>query len=85
MKGYSGGALITAKNGYNTVLSNGYYIDLMLSVDSHYLNDPVVLLRKKSANTGREAAMWNNLNIDSKIWPRTALAKDYGQMIRLLT
>jgi hexosaminidase len=43
MKGYSGGALITAKNGYNTVLSNGYYIDLMLSVDSHYLNDPVVL------------------------------------------
>jgi hexosaminidase len=42
MKGYPGGALITAaKNGYNTVLSNGYYIDLMLSVDSHYLNDPL--------------------------------------------
>jgi hexosaminidase len=42
MRGYSGGALITAaKNGYNTVLSNGYYIDLMLSVDSHYLNDPL--------------------------------------------
>jgi hexosaminidase len=34
-------AITAAKNGYNTVLSNGYYIDLMLSVDSHYLNDPL--------------------------------------------
>jgi hypothetical protein len=33
--------LLLQKNGYNTVLSNGYYIDLMLSVDSHYLNDPL--------------------------------------------
>jgi hexosaminidase len=49
---------ITAKkNGYNTVLSNGYYIDLMLSVDSHYLNDPlpknIVLSLEEVANTGR--------------------------------
>jgi hypothetical protein len=32
----------------------GYYIDLMLSVDSHYLNDPLprtlFFLRKKGAN-----------------------------------
>jgi hexosaminidase len=37
-----GGALVkAAKGGYKTVLSNGYYIDLMLSVDGHYLNDPM--------------------------------------------
>jgi hexosaminidase len=52
----------------------------MLSVDSHYLNDPlpknIVLSPEEGANTGREAAMWSELaaplNIDSKIWPRTA-------------
>ncbi|MEZ7499509.1 family 20 glycosylhydrolase [Flavobacterium sp. Arc3] len=77
-----GGALITAaKNGYNTVLSNGYYIDLMLSVDGHYLNDPLpkdIILspEEKSRILGGEAAMWSELvtplNIDSRIWPRTA-------------
>jgi hexosaminidase len=80
MKGYPGGALITAaKNGYNTVLSNGYYIDLMLSVDSHYLNDPlpknIVLSPEERREYWEEAAMWSELaaplNIDS-IWPRTA-------------
>jgi hypothetical protein len=54
-----GGALVTAaKNGYNTVLSNGYYIDLMLSVDSHYLNDPkkhCSFSGRKGANTGRRS------------------------------
>jgi hexosaminidase len=44
-------AITAAKNGY-TVLSNGYYIDLMLSVDSHYLNDP---LPKNCSFSGREA------------------------------
>jgi hexosaminidase len=77
-----GGALITAaKNGYNTVLSNGYYIDLMLSVDGHYLNDPLpkdIILspQEKARILGGEAAMWSELvtplNIDSRIWPRTA-------------
>jgi hexosaminidase len=57
-----GGALITAaKNGYNTVLSNGYYIDLMLSVDSHYLNDPlpknIVLSLEEGREYWEEAAM----------------------------
>jgi hexosaminidase len=57
--------LLLLQNGYNTVLSNGYYIDLMLSVDSHYLNDPlpkiVLFSGRKGANTGREAAMWSEL------------------------
>jgi hexosaminidase len=57
-------ALQPAKNGYNTVLSNGYYIDLMLSVDSHYLNDPlpkILFFLWKRGHTGREAAMWSEL------------------------
>jgi hexosaminidase len=29
------------KSGYNTILSNGFYIDLMLGLESHYLNDPL--------------------------------------------
>jgi hexosaminidase len=32
-----GGSLAkAAKNGYQTVLSNGFYIDLMLGVEEHY-------------------------------------------------
>jgi hexosaminidase len=78
----SGGSLITAaKNGYKTVLSNGYYIDLMLSLESHYKNDPipknsVLSPEEKARILGGEAAMWSELvtplNIDSRIWPRTA-------------
>lgn len=78
----AGGALIkAAKSGYNTVLSNGYYIDLMLGLESHYLNDPlpkkIILTPEEKARVlGGEAAMWSELvtplNIDSRIWPRTA-------------
>jgi hexosaminidase len=78
----SGGSLIkAAKNGYKTVLSNGYYIDLMLGVENHYLNDPIsknviLTLEEKARILGGEAAMWSELvtplNIDSRIWPRTA-------------
>ncbi|MFV8340012.1 beta-N-acetylhexosaminidase [Flavobacterium sp. LB3P21] len=78
----AGGALIkAAKNGYNTVLSNGYYIDLMLGLESHYLNDPlpkkiILTPEEKARILGGEAAMWSELvtplNIDSRIWPRTA-------------
>jgi hexosaminidase len=78
----AGGALIkAAKSGYNTVLSNGYYIDLMLGLESHYMNDPlpkkIILTQEEKARVlGGEAAMWSELvtplNIDSRIWPRTA-------------
>tara|TARA_R110000868_G_scaffold411712_1_gene707894 strand:- start:4538 stop:6604 length:2067 start_codon:yes stop_codon:yes gene_type:complete len=77
-----GSSLITAaKNGYKTVLSNGYYLDLMQSVEDHYLNDPipkntVLTLEEKSRILGGEATMWSELvtpfTIDSRIWPRTA-------------
>lgn len=78
----AGGSLIkAAKNGYQTVLSNGYYIDLMLGVESHYKNDPIsknsiLTPEEKARILGGEAAMWSELatplNIDSRIWPRTA-------------
>ena len=78
----AGGALFKAsKSGYNTVLSNGFYIDLMLGIESHYLNDPIpknsnLSPEEQSRVLGGEAAMWSELvtplNIDSRIWPRTA-------------
>lgn len=78
----SGGSLIkAAKSGFKTVLSNGYYIDLMLGVENHYLNDPIpknsiLTSEEKARILGGEATMWSELvtplNIDSRIWPRTA-------------
>ena len=69
------------KNGYKSVLSNGYYIDLVQGVESHYLNDPLPKNNTLSAEEkvrilGGEATMWSELTapmtIDSRIWPRTA-------------
>ena len=78
----SGQSLVNAvKNGYKTVLSNGYYIDLMLGIESHYLNDPMpknssLSVAEKERILGGEAVMWSELvtamTIDSRIWPRTA-------------
>ena len=68
------------KNGNQTILSNGYYIDLMYSVEDHYLVDPMpdVALSEEEKNRilGGEVTMWTELatpeTIDSRIWPRTA-------------
>ncbi len=70
-----------AKAGYKTLLSNGYYIDLLHSVDEHYLVDPlpdsINLTEDEKKNIiGGEATQWSELTtkltIDSRIWPRTA-------------
>ncbi|MTH15350.1 family 20 glycosylhydrolase [Flavobacterium sp. LC2016-01] len=78
----AGQSLVDAvKKGYKTVLSNGYYIDLMYPVESHYLNDPmpkgaVLTAEEKARILGGEATMWTELasetTIDSRVWPRTA-------------
>jgi hexosaminidase len=78
----AGQSLVDAvKKGYKTVLSNGYYIDLMYPVASHYLNDPMpkgaaLTAEEKARILGGEATMWSELTtettIDSRIWPRTA-------------
>ena len=76
-----GGSLIAAaKKGYQTVLSNGYYIDRMQSVEHHYTVDPIghakLTDEERSRILGGEATMWSELvtpqTIDSRIWPRTA-------------
>ena len=70
-----------AKKGYKTVLSNGFYIDLMYPIASHYLNDPMpkgadLSDEEKTRILGGEATMWTELatsaTIDSRLWPRTA-------------
>ncbi len=70
-----------ARQGYQSILSNGYYIDLIQPTDYHYLNDPIPgrteLTDKEQANIlGGEATMWAEFitpeTIDSRIWPRLA-------------
>jgi hexosaminidase len=70
-----------ARKGYDGILSNGYYIDLMYPASQHYAADPVPLnstLTPEEAKhiLGGEATMWGEYvsqeTIDSRIWPRTA-------------
>ena len=70
-----------AENGYDGLLSNGYYIDLVQSTEYHYLNDPLPFGNRISNDVmrhilGGEATMWSEIvspeTVDSRIWPRTA-------------
>ncbi len=70
-----------AKKGYQTILSKGYYIDLVKPTKDHYLIDPVpadsdLTDEQKQNILGGEATMWSEFTdsdvIDSRIWPRTA-------------
>jgi hexosaminidase len=75
-----GEALARAANmGYDTMLSNDYYLDLMMPASLHYLNDPVppgVQEDARSHVLGGEACMWGEFvdpeTIDSRLWPRGA-------------
>ncbi len=68
--------------GYMTVLSRGYYIDLVKSVEEHYVVDPFPTASNTITEAhlknilGGETTMWGEtvtpLTIDSRIWPRTA-------------
>ncbi len=71
-----------AKGGYNGILSNGYYVDLMWSAERHYAVDPMtgatanLTADEKKHILGGEACMWSEHvspeNVDSRIWPRMA-------------
>lgn len=70
-----------ARKGYDGILSNGYYIDLIFPTWQHYKVDPVApdsnLTEAELAHIlGGEATMWGEWvspeTIDSRIWPRTA-------------
>jgi hexosaminidase len=71
-----------ARQGHNTLLSNGYYLDLMWPAARHYAVDPMAgeaaTLTPEEAKhvLGGEACMWAEYitpeTIDSRIWPRMA-------------
>ncbi|MEX1122044.1 MAG: family 20 glycosylhydrolase, partial [Balneolales bacterium] len=70
-----------AREGYQSLLSNGYYIDLSQPTDLHYVNNPLppgspLTEEEKQFIMGGEATMWSEFvtpeNIDSRIWPRMA-------------
>ncbi len=72
----------SAKQGYQTFLSNGYYIDLMHTAANHYKTDPLpdtvsLTDEQRKLILGGEATMWAELviphTVDSRIWPRTAV------------
>lgn len=75
------GLVAAAKAGHASILSNGYYIDLMQPAVDHYLNDPLpqdigLNDMERSRIYGGEATMWSEHvtveTVDSRIWPRTA-------------
>ncbi len=75
------GLAAAASAGYDVLLSNGYYIDLMYPASQHYANDPLPagspLTPEQATHVlGGEATMWSEYvspeTIDSRIWPRTA-------------
>jgi len=71
-----------AQQGYTSLLSFGYYLDLMWPASRHYAVDPMsgaaasLNPEEKSRIIGGEACMWSEWvtpeNIDSRIWPRNA-------------
>lgn len=70
-----------ARKGYDGILSNGYYIDLIHPAAQHYVPDPLpansTLTPDQAKHVlGGEATMWAEWvtpeTIESRIWPRTA-------------
>jgi hexosaminidase len=71
----------SARLGYKTVLSAGYYLDLMYPASQHYAVDPLagpsatLTAAEKSNIIGGEAAQWTEYvtpeNLDNRLWPRT--------------
>ncbi|MDQ3321162.1 MAG: family 20 glycosylhydrolase [Acidobacteriota bacterium] len=70
-----------ARQGFQGVLSNGYYIDLMQPAAQHYAVDPIaadtaLTPEEQKRILGGEATMWSEWvspeTIDSRIWARTA-------------
>ena len=70
-----------AKNGYRSILSAGYYLNLMGTAEAHYMVDPLpqsndLTAEQQARILGGEACIWTEQttpqDIDSRIWPRTA-------------
>jgi len=73
---------VAARQGYDGLLSAGYYLDLMQPASQHYAADPLhgetaaLSPEEQKHILGGEGAMWMELaspeNIDAKLWPRLA-------------
>ncbi len=71
-----------AGRGHRSILSSGYYLDLMFSAGWHYGVDPqgaeaeTLSPEQKALILGGEACMWGEFateeNVDARIWPRAA-------------
>lgn len=71
-----------AKQGYSSLLANGYYLDLMWPAARHYAVDPItggaaaLTAEEQKRILGGEACMWAEYitpeTIDSRLWPRLA-------------
>jgi len=71
-----------AKQGYDGILSAGWYLDLMQTAAQHYAVDPFkgetagLSTEERKHIFGGEATMWEEIasaeNIDAKLWPRLA-------------
>jgi hexosaminidase len=70
-----------AHQGYDGLLSAGYYLDHMVPASEYYRADPIpadsnLPYADRAHILGGEACMWGEYvderNIDSRIWPRTA-------------
>ncbi len=71
-----------ARLGFQGILSNGYYLDLMHPASRHYEVDPLagdaasLSDAEKARILGGEACMWTEYvspeTVDSRIWPRLA-------------
>lgn len=69
-----------AKQGYDGILSAGYYLDLIQPASQHYTVDPLkgetagLSTEERKHVFGGEATMWEEIanaeNIDAKLWPR---------------
>jgi len=71
----------SVRSGYQAILSNGYYIDLIQPASFHYMTDPLpreidLTPDEVKRVLGGEATMWSEHvtpeTVDSRIWPRTA-------------
>ena len=70
----------SAKNGFPSILSNGYYLDKVCKLKDYYENDPLpkgINLNENEKNLilGGEATIWSEIvdqtTIESRIWPST--------------
>jgi hexosaminidase len=71
-----------ARQGYQGILSNGYYLDLMRPAASHYAIDPLsgdaatLTAEETKRILGGEACIWSEYVspeiLDARIWPRMA-------------